>query len=167
MFYSLSWEMGSEGSHIRLALLARGKESSPSTMCVSEASRLPGTSFSHRQHPSFPPLDLAVSQYVPDHKTSLSEWESEWVCSWDAKWTLEKISVKFSFGLKIWNSFAPLTFSSCGGVQTHGDTTPGCHCSECSCFRLGNRFSSVFLSLRAYTLATLGKSLSELYFPHL
>lgn len=80
-----------------------------------------------------------------------------------------KISVKFSFGLKIWNSFAPLTFSSCGGVQTHGDTTPGCHCSECSCFRLGNTFSSVFLTLRAYTLATIGKSLSELcqYFPHL
>lgn len=116
MFYSLSWEIGSEGSHIFLALPARGRESSPSTMCVSEASRLPGTSFSHRHTLPFPLWTSLSSEILLTIKLK-SFWVRIRGLLLRCKVNTGKFSVKFSFGLKIWNSFAPLTFSSCSGCK--------------------------------------------------
>ena len=56
------------------------------------------------------------------YNLKLPRWESEWSWIWETKKMLEDFSVKFSFGLKIWNSFSPLTHPQLPWEGKHMDT---------------------------------------------
>lgn len=125
-----------------------------------------GTSSSHGHHPSLPfwtglsPEILLILKLKPF-------WMGiRMVLCLRCKENAGRFSVKFSFGLKIWNSFAPLTHSQMpreASTWIHNARMP---LSSVLLFLIVQKASYSF-SLRGYTIAVLGKSFSELWFPHL
>ena len=155
-------------SHMPLALLAHERTSSPAPRVWSKGiqasmvAHLPptGTILPFRFWTGLSPEILVIVKLKPF-------WMGiRMVLRLRCKGNAGRFSVKFSFGLKIWNSFAPLTHPQMpreASTWIHNARMP---LSSVLLFLIVQQASYSF-SLRGYTIAVLGKSFSELWFPHL
>lgn len=145
MCHGLSLEVWPEGSRIHLALLACGRKSSPSTACVSEGVQASTACLSPIGNALLFPFGTLLSPEILLAMTLKSFWVGvRMVLLLRCEVNTGKVSVEFSFGLKIWNSFAHLPLLQLqqgANTRAHSTRVP---CSERSYFWLSNTFSSVF-----------------------
>lgn len=143
MFYGLRSEMWPKSSHVHLALLARERKSSSNTVCVSKYVRASVACFSPISSTLPYPFWTLLSPGILLTIKLKSFWVGiRMILLLRRIVNTGRFSVKISFCLKIWNSFALLTLFQ---LWWDVNTTPGCYYSQLSYFWLCNTFSSLFL----------------------